>query len=645
MKKFIKRLLIVLTLIIIATCLSSGGNACFFNEPNLSNYYRPNLVLEMRCNGDTLDYSGYQNNGVPIFETQYVTSINDRGLNFGGANFVEINDSASLNFGAGNFSMACWFKTASYQNNVIIDKRDISHNYQGYCLSLFCGIPLVQIGDGSIYYNFWSGYGAPTYNDGQWHFLGATVLRGGSSVTVTMYIDGAKVYQGSNGQVGNISNNSKLYIGRNKDDSGNFYGTLDDISIFNVALTDPCSHSLDYETQICRYNLYSSTALNLTFDTTASDNSRYQNTTTYYGSGPAYVPSMNLNGISFNGFQYIKVNNSDSLNFGTGDFTMACWFKTDSTLPINTILDKRNSFCQGYCLCLYNGIPLVQIGDESGYYNFWTGAGGPAFNNNQWHFITVTVDRDNPTGLKIYVDGSLIYTGNPTVKPGSFTNSADLLIGKHSSGYYFIGCLDEVYLINRALPGNLAEEYNPTSPTLVSAEPGDGRVTLLWNTVVGATSYQVKRSTTGSGQFTTIASGLTGTTYTDTNLTNGTIYYYEVTALNPGGESSPSAVKTATPREAVYPWVEMAKLPAKDGPLKAVTINGKIYAVVGNNWGNFTKVFEYNPSTDAWTQKADLPRQIGCDTGVVAFNNIFYWRTRHNISLRCHSGGIQPGNR
>lgn len=622
MKKSVKGLTLALALLMVI-CLSNTGYAAFYNDPGGPNYYLPNLMLDLRFNGDTLDYSGNQNNGTPIGTTQYVTSINNNGLNFGGANYVTINNSPSLNLGTGSFSLALWFKTNSDQNNVMIDKRDVSHDYQGYCLTLYYGVPLLQLGDGNAYYNFWPGYNAPTYYDNQWHFLSASVTRNGSTVAVIMYVDGAVAYQGSIGQIGSITNSIPLYIGMNVDGSGDFIGALDDVAIFNAPLTAPCYHSPDYQPQICRYQLYTSTDLDLTFDNTTGDSSRYQNTTTYYGGSPVYLAGMNQNGISLNGSQYVDVTNSNSLNFGTGDFSIACWFKTASTQIINPILDKRSSSYQGYCLLLYNGIPMLQINDQNGYYDFWPGANGPAFKDNQWHFITVSVARAGTTGLKFYVDGNLIYTGNPTAKSGSITNTSDLLIGKDNNGDYFNGCLDELYLFNLALPGNLAEEFNPPAPpVLVSAQPGDGRVSLLWNTVVGATSYQVMRSTTSNGTFTAIATGLTGTTYTDTGLTDGTTYYYEVIAL-PCGANNPSNVLGATPQGAVYPWAAMANLPDSIYYAQAVTINGYIYAM-GFLYNSYNyPIYQYDPNTNTWTENTVLQGIYGWEA--VAYNGKIYF--------------------
>jgi len=73
---------------------------------------------------------------------------------------------------------------------------------------------------------------------------------------------------------------------------------------------------------------------------------------------------------------------------------------------------------------------------------------------------------------------------------------------------------------------------------------------LSWSASSGATSYNVKRSTTSGGPYTTIASPTT-TSYTDTGLTNGTTYYYVVSAVNGAGESANTSQASATPAASI----------------------------------------------------------------------------------------------
>ncbi len=73
-------------------------------------------------------------------------------------------------------------------------------------------------------------------------------------------------------------------------------------------------------------------------------------------------------------------------------------------------------------------------------------------------------------------------------------------------------------------------------PVGLSATAGNIQVSLSWNASLGATNYNVKRSTTNGGPYTTVAS-LTGTSYTNTGLVNGTTYYYVVSAISAPGYS------------------------------------------------------------------------------------------------------------
>lgn len=87
----------------------------------------------------------------------------------------------------------------------------------------------------------------------------------------------------------------------------------------------------------------------------------------------------------------------------------------------------------------------------------------------------------------------------------------------------------------------------PAAPTNLTATAGNQQVALSWTASTNASSYNVLRSTTNGGSYSSIATGVTTTSYTDTGLTNGTTYYYVVTATNSGGTSGDSNQASATP--------------------------------------------------------------------------------------------------
>lgn len=82
----------------------------------------------------------------------------------------------------------------------------------------------------------------------------------------------------------------------------------------------------------------------------------------------------------------------------------------------------------------------------------------------------------------------------------------------------------------------------PTNPALTN---NASDLTLTWDASVGATTYNVYRGTSSGGE-TLLASGQAGSPYVDYIITPGTHYYYKVSAVNAGGESSLSSEVDAT---------------------------------------------------------------------------------------------------
>ena len=78
-------------------------------------------------------------------------------------------------------------------------------------------------------------------------------------------------------------------------------------------------------------------------------------------------------------------------------------------------------------------------------------------------------------------------------------------------------------------------------PTLSSVKNASSGVTVSWGKVSGATKYYVYRKTS-SGSWSKIAS-TTSTSYTDKKATNGTLYYYSVTAVCNSTQSVKAASK------------------------------------------------------------------------------------------------------
>jgi fibronectin type 3 domain-containing protein len=96
----------------------------------------------------------------------------------------------------------------------------------------------------------------------------------------------------------------------------------------------------------------------------------------------------------------------------------------------------------------------------------------------------------------------------------------------------------------------------PSAPS-VTASAGDTTVTLQWTEANNGgltVTYSVSRGTSpGSLSPVAGAAGLSATTYTDTGLSNGTTYYYEVTATNTMGSIPSSPPVPSTPQTMALP--------------------------------------------------------------------------------------------
>jgi hypothetical protein len=160
-----------------------------------------------------------------------------------------------------------------------------------------------------------------------------------------------------------------------------------------------------------------------------------------------------------------------------------------------------------------------------------------------------------PGRKQLYVDGVLVASNTTSMSMlYDSTATGDVYFGQSGHpGEFYSGGVDEVQIYNRALgpeeAGFLANPVAPGAPSGLSARAGDGRVSLGWSAPVGSvpTGYEILRATSASGPATVIASGVTGTTFSDRSLSNLTTYYYQVRALNPAGQSALSNQASATP--------------------------------------------------------------------------------------------------
>ena len=171
--------------------------------------------------------------------------------------------------------------------------------------------------------------------------------------------------------------------------------------------------------------------------------------------------------------------------------------------------------------------------------------------------VTVTwTDVTGATSYNVYRSQTSPVTKATGTKTTVTDNSAVVAGLGNGIKYYFV-----VTAVNANGESGESVEVSATTvlpssptPTGVTAAPGDNTATIGWTAVAGATSYNVYHSQISPVTKTT-GTKSTGTdnSLVVTTLTNGTPYYFVVTAVVNGLESPESAQVTATPTPAIPP--------------------------------------------------------------------------------------------
>ncbi|MCG8459909.1 MAG: LamG domain-containing protein [Holophagales bacterium] len=183
--------------------------------------------------------------------------------------------------------------------------------------------------------------------------------------------------------------------------------------------------------------------------------------------GPAIVNGRVGKALDFDGTgEYVELWETTPafrLAIFNNDFTIDAWIKTSKSSGI--IVAKRDGYFSGYLFMVFGGRLLLQMGDYDEfagqhYYQNYLSPSSVQVADGNWHFVAVSVDRDSPTGGKMYVDGNLVHTFNPMAfqyKSLRTDPSVPFMIGKTSQGAldsyaYFDGIIDEVELFGRVVP-------------------------------------------------------------------------------------------------------------------------------------------------------------------------------------------------
>lgn len=299
-----------------------------------------------------------------------------------------------------------------------------------------------------------------------------------------------------------------------------------------------------------------------TFDdgggSTVADSSGNGNAATLHG-GAAFTSAGRVNGaITLDGSTgYLDATSSSDLQT-SGAVTVAGWVKLNGSETDQKIVSTQDGTSGGFKLGIYQGKVEFEIRDSSNqYYLDRSVSGGTTLITGVWYHVAGVWDPTAGT-ISTYVNGQLDRQLSTT---GSLAASTgDLVIGRdgNSSSNYLNGTLDNLRVYDSALTASqitaLYDDATPLVPRNLSATTEDNAVALDWTGATDATSYNVYRGTSAGGESgTPLATGITSQSYTDTTASNGTTYYYTVSAVNSLGASSQSNEASSTPAAAAGP--------------------------------------------------------------------------------------------
>ncbi len=403
-------------------------------------------------------------------------------------------------------TVACWAKsgTATWSDyGMLVSKRN------QFVMSPTIGTTMLTwyvIDDGGIGQTLAYNLGAiPGFDLQDWHHYACTYDP--DLAIQAMYVDGVLINSISRTLTIN-SDTGSLFIGRDDGWSRYLDGMIDDVRVYTYALN--AAELAVLGTPGSTETLVGHWKLDETSGTTALDSSTFGNDGTVNGTA-TWTNAVHSNGLDVDytdGEDYVEIPNSSSLeNVQEGNYTVATWFKPNSTPP-GTGSDNDAL----YGILLKEGYQCGLIYTNANEFEFhhwitgdvWVGTGtwGTSYPPGRFYHVAGVVDIAAGTA-KIYVNGTLVYTNNFT--PGTATREYGTApwrigIGAPAASIWGMsadGELDDARIYSKALSDSeIAELYglmghwklDETSGTVAtdSSPIGDNDGTYVSSPTMGA---------------------------------------------------------------------------------------------------------------------------------------------------------------
>jgi hypothetical protein len=276
---------------------------------------------------------------------------------------------------------------------------------------------------------------------------------------IKLYVNGGK--EDSISATSHTPSNSNVYIGASPGYGEYFDGTIEDVRIYDRALSKPEIKAL--------YNLAQTSGIQITekkvpnqkedgvsrykFNGDVTDswssNDGTDNTSAGYSTG-VYGSAKSFDGTD----DYINIPDDSSLDF-INDFTTTAWINLDTiNNDYQRIIHKQSNFT--FSVDQQNS----RLGTYNYDQNYWIRSNDNVLNDNEWVFVALVWSSSK--GKKFYVNGS--YAGGDTTDiTDTATSQEDIQIGLDDdlSSYALKGQIDDVRIYNTALtPQQIEKLYH-----------------------------------------------------------------------------------------------------------------------------------------------------------------------------------------
>ena len=397
------------------------------------------------------------NNGTAVGGLTYGTGKIGNAFSFNGTNaYVSLpNSSGQFNF-TGDFSVSMWFKSSNLSTSRYAIGNYKSGGSNGYGWQLYYSVV------GGFAFDLRNGNNinqvrkTQTINTNTWYHVVAVRKMGQIH---KLYVNGVDVSAPqTDGNVNNIAGytaNQPMDLGGLSDANAPALCDLDGVNMWNKALTQSEITELYNSGNGAQYigdNFYKPT----TNDALNTNNGTAVGGLTY-GLGKVGTA------FQFNGTNaYVTLpNSSGQFNF-TGDFSISCWFKSN-TISGNQMIFSNLMYNGGtrkgyYIILASNTIGCWFINQPTHNQEFYTSA---VVSINTWYHLSVT--RESGV-VKIYLNGTLLATDTNAIPLAYVTTLTSIGAYTNATGStfaYFNGSIDAFNIWQKALTQTeVTELYN-----------------------------------------------------------------------------------------------------------------------------------------------------------------------------------------